>query len=128
MVTPTSAQVDPEVLVACQMAEWEAKVVPAEIPTSAQVDLEDPEVCPVVKLVQVATPTSDQVALEACHRVECPKEETLTCAQAVQAVQAATLAICSETLWEDKQSEVTRDRERQAAATDVILFVLSAKR
>jgi hypothetical protein len=67
--TPTFAQVDPVVLVACRTAAWEAQVARVAIPISAQVVL---VVCQTVaweevQVARVATPTFAQAVPVACR-------------------------------------------------------------
>jgi len=128
--TRTSVQADPvgKAWVAQEDKAWEVQVdkvawvVPAATLTSALAALVVQAAC---QLDRVAIRTYAQAVPVECHRVDSRREEILTFVPAVQqVVQVGTPATCSE-IHSNKRNEATSEKERQEAAINLSLFILS---
>lgn len=130
VATRTSVQADPvgKAWVAQEDKVWAVQVdrvawvVPAATLTSALVAL---VVQAAIQLDRVAIRTYARAVPAECHRVDNRREEILTFVPAVQqVVQVGTPATCSE-IHSNKRNEATSEKERQEAAINLSLFILS---
>ena len=116
------AQEDKVWAVQVDRVAWVVQVVPAATLTSALAAL---VVQAAIQLDRVAIRTYARAVPAECHRVDSRREEILTFVQAVQqVVQVGTPATCSE-IHSNKRNEATSEKERQEAAINLSLFILS---